>query len=766
MKKFNFLILIIIMPLFLQSGYGQIALQNAFPHLSFTRPVDLQHAGDGSNRLFVVEQQGRIWVFTNDSATTTKTLFLDIQDSVDTGGNEEGLLGLAFHPDYENNGYFYVNYTAANPNRTVISRFQVSPGDPNAALPQSGTPILEFAQPYSNHNGGQLAFGPQDGYLYIAVGDGGRYGDPDCNAQNPATLLGSILRIDVDNPSAGRQYGIPAGNPFAGDSLKREEIFAYWLRNPWRFSIDSISGQIWAGDVGQNEWEEIDLIENGGNYGWAILEGTHCYNSTWPCAPPGCDSTGKIMPVTEYSHSLGSSVTGGYIYRGSNVPSLYGKYIYADFGSGRLWSLQYNGQQPPADSLLLDTQLNIASFGTDADNELYILAFDGAIYRFEAQTISFTRYLNDSWNLVGLSLQKADSSYLSVFPGAIPGTLNGFDGSYYQTDTLERGAGYWLNFPAPDTVNIQGSPISTLQLSLQTGWNLIAGPSCALPLSNVNDPAGIIQPGTLYGWQGAYVLSDTIRPNTGYWLRADTSGQISLDCGTAAAHPLRKSQITFTDLSEYPALVISDAAGNRQVLYFSHEMKDHVQAQLFPLPPLPPAGAFDARFAGNSRLNTGTSGTIQIQASHYPVTIRVSGLSGNGNYRYFLQQGNSKEESVELQNRSEIHIENPQVNSLKLFGVLKQPQTFALHQNYPNPFNPTTVIRFDIPQEGLPVKLQIFNILGQQVAELVNGRKSAGSYTIQWDGRNTQGKLLPSGLYFARLEAGSQRKTIKLMLMK
>ncbi len=284
---------------------------DAYPNLSFTRPVDFQHAGDGSSRVFVVEQRGVISVFADDSTASEKQTFLDISDKVDDDGNEKGLLGLAFHPDYASNGYFYANFTVAgNPTRTYVCRFKVSDSNPNMAERSSETLLIEIPQPFNNHNGGQLAFGP-DGYLYVAVGDGGSAGDPDGNGQNRATLLGSILRLDVDRTDAGRAYGIPADNPFIGNTDGfREEIYAYGLRNPWRFSFDAETGQLWAADVGQNKYEEIDIIERGGNYGWDVAEATHCFEPD-----QGCDQTQLIAPVWEYDHDDGDvSITGGFVY--------------------------------------------------------------------------------------------------------------------------------------------------------------------------------------------------------------------------------------------------------------------------------------------------------------------------------------------------------------------------------------------------------------------------------------------------------------------
>jgi glucose/arabinose dehydrogenase len=351
-------------------------LVDAFPALSFSRPVDLQHAGDNTDRIFVVEQNGDIFVFKNDAATSAKTLFLDIRGRVKDSGNEEGLLGLAFHPNYETNGYFYVNYTASNPNRTVISRFKVT-SDPDKADPASEFVLLEFGQPYSNHNGGQISFGP-DGYLYIATGDGGSGGDPQGNGQKKNVLLGKILRIDVDHTSEGKHYSIPSDNPFASSTEFRKEIYAYGLRNPWRFSFDPSTNSLWAGDVGQNSYEEIDVIQKGGNYGWNTMEGKHCFSPS-----SGCNTSGLQQPVWEYGRSEGISITGGFVYRGPSVKSLTGKYVYADFGTGNIWALNASTPSDPTNAKLLDSELNIASFGIDQNNELYLCAFDGKIYRLQ-----------------------------------------------------------------------------------------------------------------------------------------------------------------------------------------------------------------------------------------------------------------------------------------------------------------------------------------------------------------------------------------------
>lgn len=361
-----------------------IALNDAFPNLTFTSPLHLTHSGDGTNRIFVVQQTGFIKVFSNDSNVTLQQVktFLNISNKISSSTGEEGLLGLAFHPDYSANGYFYVNYTAGNPLRTVISRFKVLNNDPNKADSLSEYKILEINQPFSNHNGGTIMFG-LDGYLYIGMGDGGSGGDPQNNAQNLQVLLGKILRINVNDTSDTKHYTIPTTNPFYGNpTTGMEEIFAYGFRNPWKFSQDITSGLIYVADVGQNNWEEINILQAGKNYGWRVMEGFSCFNP-----PSGCDTAGKTLPIKTYNHSSGDcSITGGYVYRGNRRPDLRGAYIYADYCSGKIWMLRYDGSIVTSDSLLIDTPYFVGSFGIDQYNELYILntSANGKIYRFNS----------------------------------------------------------------------------------------------------------------------------------------------------------------------------------------------------------------------------------------------------------------------------------------------------------------------------------------------------------------------------------------------
>ena len=351
-------------------------LEPAFPNLSFERMVAMAFPPDGTNRIFLALQPGRVMVFPNDQTATSAGRFLDIRDRVSDVGNEEGLLGLAFDPDYRSNGHFYVYYSAAGPRRSVVSRFAVSGDDPDAADPDSELVVLEVPQPFSNHNGGQLVFGPE-GYLYIGLGDGGSRGDPRGNGQNRSTLLGAILRIDVSSLDGKGTYTIPPDNPFVGQGGNvRAEVWAYGLRNPWRFTFDRQTGDLWAGDVGQDRFEEIDVIRPGRNYGWNIVEGLHCFQPR-----RGCNQEGLEPPVAEYSSSDGCSVIGGYVYRGSRIESLWGAYVYGDFCSGKVWALRYNGAQVTEQLELVHSRLPISSFAEDTSEEIFILSFDGKVYR-------------------------------------------------------------------------------------------------------------------------------------------------------------------------------------------------------------------------------------------------------------------------------------------------------------------------------------------------------------------------------------------------
>jgi glucose/arabinose dehydrogenase len=338
-------------------------------------PVDLQAADDGSGRLFVVEQAGTIRVL--QAGALLARPFLDIRARVTFSG-EMGLLGMALHPAFARNQRFYVNYVrtlGTGQLQTVIAEYRASVADANQADPASERILLTVNQPFANHNGGQLAFGP-DQFLYIGLGDGGGAGDPMGNGQNLQTLLGKMLRIDVDHTTSGLPYAIPADNPFVGGTAL-PEIWAYGLRNPYRFSFDSATGRLFAGDPGQNLFEEVDLLQKGGNFGWNIMEGLHCFKP-----PTGCDTSGLQLPIAEYGRSEGVAVIGGYVYRGSSIPALAGSYVFGDFGSGTIWRLTQDASGAWQRVRLLGGGPTISSFGRDLAGELYVLDYGaGAILK-------------------------------------------------------------------------------------------------------------------------------------------------------------------------------------------------------------------------------------------------------------------------------------------------------------------------------------------------------------------------------------------------
>lgn len=358
-----------------------VKIERAFANIEFNRPLVLTHAGDGSDRVFVASQLGKIFVFPNDQDVTEPALYLDIASRVryDDKENEEGFLGMAFHPKYKTNGELYVYYTTTDaPHTSVISRFRLAKNDRNRADASSEEEILRIPQPYWNHNGGTLVFGP-DGYLYIGLGDGGLRDDPKGNGQNLATLLGSILRIDVDHRDRDKAYAVPKDNPFVNRKNARGEIWAYGVRNIWRMAFDRKTGVLWAADVGQDLWEEIDLIVRGGNYGWNLREGRHQFGPNGSDARPGL-----IDPIFEYHHDVGKSITGGQVYRGTRVPELVGAYLYADYITGKVYALRYDAAKKVvvANQPISGNVMPVFSFGEDEPGEAYFMTTQGYLFRF------------------------------------------------------------------------------------------------------------------------------------------------------------------------------------------------------------------------------------------------------------------------------------------------------------------------------------------------------------------------------------------------
>ncbi len=369
--------LLLVLFLLLGAGQGLAALQMQPIASGLIKPLGMTQAGDDSGRLFITLQGGQIVIF--DGVQLLATPFLDISSLVSCCG-ERGLLGLAFHPNFKTNGFFYVNYTNLKGN-TVVARYHVS-ADPNVADRASAVVILRVTQPFVNHNGGQLQFGP-DGFLYIGMGDGGSAGDPGNRAQNLSTLLGKLLRIDVNGQLP---YTIPPDNPFVGTAGARPEIWALGLRNPWRFSFDRKTGNLFIGDVGQASFEEVDFQKatshGGENYGWRRMEGRHCFNP-----PTGCRDSSLTLPILEYSHKQGCAIIGGYVYRGAAIPQLGGTYLYGDFCNGRIWGAKFVRGVGWTKNLLQDTAAQISAFGQDQNGELYFAdILGGVVYQITGFT--------------------------------------------------------------------------------------------------------------------------------------------------------------------------------------------------------------------------------------------------------------------------------------------------------------------------------------------------------------------------------------------
>ena len=360
-----------------------LAVERAFSNISFNQPVALKQAPGDSGTWYVVEQSGMVRAFANDDATSVSSAFLDITATVNDNFSEAGLLGLAFHPNYPATPYVYVSYTGEPSLTSIVARYELD-NTGQALDPASEVVLLQITQPQGNHNGGDLAFGP-DGLLYASFGDGGGGGDPGENAQNTGNLLGTIIRVDVDG---AMPYEIPTDNPFAGGPLCDQtaptgsdcpEIFAWGLRNPWRMSFDSVAGDLWLGDVGQGDWEEIDRVVLGGNYGWNDREGAHCFDP-----PTGCADTFE-EPITEYDHGLGQSVTGGYVYRGTAIADLAGWYVFGDFVSGALFAVDADAQPTVTPDEVGDAGFNISAFAEDTDGELYAVDYGaGTLHRLIA----------------------------------------------------------------------------------------------------------------------------------------------------------------------------------------------------------------------------------------------------------------------------------------------------------------------------------------------------------------------------------------------
>ncbi|GAB4379937.1 MAG: hypothetical protein Kow0042_29760 [Calditrichia bacterium] len=381
----------------------------------------------------------------------------------------------------------------------------------------------------------------------------------------------------------------------------------------------------------------------------------------------------------------------------------------------------------------------------------------------------FAKTVVEGWNLIGLPYNVFDGYYLNLFPGAITGTLFGWTGSYSQEDTLQLGKGYWLRFPTASVDTIEGLNQTSLSIDLISGWNLISGISCNIAISDVNDPGGIIIPGTLFGFNGSYYVSDSILTGNGYWLRTNSPGQISFSCSVSQTLTsiLTKRITNQLDCNSYPSLSIRESSGIKQHLYFNVELDDRIDKLSYSLPPLPPEGAFDARFMDNYRIDEDDEAFIQIQSSNYPISISISNLIPKHEYQYFLvelKEGRVVGQHL-LNEGNEITIVDPNVNLLQLRKEKITPKEFALWQNFPNPFNPTTTIKYALASDT-EVKLEIYNSLGQKVITLVSAKQKVGEYSIEWDGKNENGKQVSSGIFFYKLGAGKYNSIRKMLFLK
>lgn len=651
--KFKNRIMLILMIFMVTTARSQFMLENAFPFLSFNSAVFLTHSYDGTNRIFVVEQSGIIKVFDNSPSATSVKTFLNITDRVSSGG-EMGLLGLAFHPDYENNGYFYVNYTASSPRRTIISRFSVSQTNPDSADKNSEAEILDFSQPFPNHNGGWIGFGTDDGYLYIATGDGGSGGDPQNNGQKITNLLGKILRIDIDN---GLPYSIPPGNPFVDSTgAVRKEIYAWGIRNPWRCSFDPVTHWLWVGDVGQNAWEEVDVVENGKNYGWRCYEGNHPFNLS------GCNHPEYTFPVWEYPNSGSEcSVTGGYVYRGPNLPELFGKYIYGDYCSRKIWSLEYDGINPTVNELLVTSASSITSFGVDQNNELYILSFSN-VYRFTP-----TAAIIAPSNLNGFA-----AITLGV-PPIIYVSLSWDDNSNNEDGFIIERKIENSSFEVIDSV---GSNITSYE-----DWDL--------------------SDSTTYTYR---VAAYNLGSNSGY------SNEFEITTPTRLAAP---TNLEATATSPTTVELIWE---DNEFQEDGYKIERKLEGGLYQL-----------------------IDSVSTNITFYEDT----GLQDGMTYWYRVY--------TYLDGVASLYSNEDSANTPLIVSVddLFNPEEYILEQNYPNPFNPSTVIRYNLPEES-NIRLTVYNSLGKEVDLLADGFSPAGYYKKTWNANGNS-----SGVYYLKIYAES-----------
>ncbi len=615
------------------------------------QPVAITHAGDGSNRLFITLQDGEIVIF--DGNNILPVPFLDIEQRVSSFQSEQGLLSVAFHPDYGNNGLFYVNYTN-NSGDTVIARYRVT-SDPNIADPNSADILLNISQPFGNHNGGQLQFGP-DGYLYIGMGDGGDAGDPFDYGQNLNTLLGKMLRIDVDS---GSPYAIPSDNPFVGVSGAQDEIWAYGLRNPWRFSFDRLTGDLFIADVGQNSWEWVNFqlasSTGGENYGWRLMEGSNCFNPT-----TNCNDGSLILPILEYSHGLGCSITGGYRYRGSMIPQLSGTYFYADYCSGRIWGATESSDNVWTTTELMDTDFAISAFGEDEFGELYFTHYasrgGGTIYRLEPDLENFPPVItaqpvsqeiqSDTSVVLMVTASGNDLTFQWYFgnSGDTSNLIAGETNSTLNTGPLAASINYWVQVSNPNGTADSDTAIITVTVPpvplVLDGSGDIAGENIQHPNGNIFDQVLLTGESIQLQARPNQITRVSFMDESEDIVQVEFSGTgaftVTLDPATflpPALPPRYNQQVEY--VTGTPSLVIEGADSSTFFSIFTVGSINAVNQALFPEGQVYDAQA-DVTFVevinstgiGGMQLSntvfSGSTGRVGVNARGVPIAVRLT----------------------------------------------------------------------------------------------------------------------------------------------
>jgi uncharacterized repeat protein (TIGR03806 family) len=789
------------------SGYalGEMRLRRVFAGISLSQPVFLTHAGDGSDRIFVVERAGRVLVFPNRDDVDTSTLFLDLRDAINSGPGEAGLLSIAFHPRYAANGLFYIYYTYGGL-ISRISEFHVSDGDPNRADIASERILLEVRQPAGNHNGGQVTFGP-DGYLYVGLGDGGAADDRYKNGQDPTTLLGSILRIDVDRTDAGLEYAIPPDNPFIDHPDGwREEIWAWGLRNPWRFSFDPLTGDLWTGDVGQNRWEEIDRIEKGGNYGWNIMEGSHCFRPS-----TDCQTDGLILPIAEYEHSAGRSVTGGYVYRGSRLIRLQGIYLYGDFVTRTIWGLRYADGRSTENQVVAHSPSPIASFGEDESGEVYVVGYDGRIYLFDEPPDAPSP--GEIPATISSSGLYADVVRQIPSPGIVPYSVNSqlwSDGAHKTrfialpgTEQIEFSRdGNWIFSPGATLVKNfyleleKGDPASRhivetrFLIKRETGeawdgfsyrWNE-EGTDAVLLEGSDTRTFTIADPDALgdsyeydYYFPSRAECNACHTPATGYVLGVHTA-QLNRphDYGGSTDNQFRALGHAgfFTrdiggEFVGFPRL--SDPLDESADLETRARSYLDANCSSCHLPGGTGRVDLDLRFSTPLDDTGLIDVTVTLDNLDIPGAIRIAPGDPDRSilYHRMLDTGRRRmpplaTSRIDRKGAAVIRrwIEAQGDPTSISVDAAATPSSFHLEQNFPNPFNPLTTIRFTLSHPS-HIRLELFDLLGQRLDLLTDGFLRAGPHQILFNAAH-----LSSGVYIYRLTSDSEERTLKMLLLK